>query len=216
MDPGFSAFNSSGALKVSNNVAVATTVAGLGAGQDGKIGLIRAGSTPFEFVQVMYDSTYGKWVSPQIFVGHSQYYNVTWDTHTTTSYTYPPASLGTDVQPIGWVPGWRDYDGAGLLPQGRVAGSIRTNTSSGQTGYVCPAFQAADLGDTSWTANGFVSAAEYSKASMDSNFGYAFATAWGQIAGGYTLKDSLIVCHGAKVSANSMYVVSRVFLRWVG
>lgn len=43
----------------------ATTVAGLGAGSDGKIGRIRAGSTPFDFVEVVYDSTYAKWVSDE-------------------------------------------------------------------------------------------------------------------------------------------------------
>src|SRR3990167_6523753 len=45
---------------------VATTVAGLGTATDGKIGLIRAGSTPFDFVQVIYDATYAKWVSPVV------------------------------------------------------------------------------------------------------------------------------------------------------
>src|SRR3990167_8865604 len=47
---------------------VATTVAGLGTATDGKIGLIRAGSTPFDFVQVIYDATYAKWVSAPFFI----------------------------------------------------------------------------------------------------------------------------------------------------
>jgi hypothetical protein len=47
---------------------VATTVAGLGAGVDGKIGLLRVGASPYNFFQVHYDATYGKWVSD--FVGH--------------------------------------------------------------------------------------------------------------------------------------------------
>lgn len=42
---------------------VATTVAGLGTAADGAFGMIRAGSTPYAFVKLVYDATYTKWVS---------------------------------------------------------------------------------------------------------------------------------------------------------
>lgn len=45
-------------------VIVATTVAGLGAGVDGKQGRLRLAGTPYEFIDLIYDATYNKWVSP--------------------------------------------------------------------------------------------------------------------------------------------------------
>lgn len=45
--------------------AEATTVAGLGTPSDGAIGRIRAGSSPYDFLTVIYDSTYGHWVSEE-------------------------------------------------------------------------------------------------------------------------------------------------------
>ncbi len=44
-------------------IVVATTVAGLGTGTDGLVGWLRLGSSPYEFVKLIYDATYGKWVS---------------------------------------------------------------------------------------------------------------------------------------------------------
>ncbi len=44
-------------------VLVATSIGGLGTGADGMIGWLRLGSSPYEFVKVIYDGTYGKWVT---------------------------------------------------------------------------------------------------------------------------------------------------------
>lgn len=54
---------------VTSGATVATTVAGLGATADGKQGLIRTGTTPFDFVAVTYDATYAKWVSAEQVIG---------------------------------------------------------------------------------------------------------------------------------------------------
>lgn len=42
---------------------VATSKAGLGTGWDGKNGVLRLGSTPYQFIYVTWDATYGKWIS---------------------------------------------------------------------------------------------------------------------------------------------------------
>ncbi len=42
---------------------VATTIAGLGTPANGDVGWLRLGSSPYEFVKVIYDGTYGKWVT---------------------------------------------------------------------------------------------------------------------------------------------------------
>lgn len=47
----------------SGSATTATTVAGLGTGTDGKVGRLRLGSSPYDFISLVYDATYGKWVS---------------------------------------------------------------------------------------------------------------------------------------------------------
>lgn len=44
-------------------VRIATTVAGLGTAAGGAMGMLRLGSTPYVYLPVIYDATYGKWVS---------------------------------------------------------------------------------------------------------------------------------------------------------
>jgi hypothetical protein len=48
---------------------VATTVAGLGTTFAGALGLLRLGASPFEFIALTYDATYGHWVSPVFDLG---------------------------------------------------------------------------------------------------------------------------------------------------
>jgi hypothetical protein len=44
---------------------VATTVAGLGVGIDGKVGLLRIGPSPYDYLSVVYDATAAKWIGPE-------------------------------------------------------------------------------------------------------------------------------------------------------
>lgn len=59
------------AAAASSGATVATTVAGLGAGSTGDLGLLRLGTTPYDFLPLIYDSTYAKWVSPVFTVAAS-------------------------------------------------------------------------------------------------------------------------------------------------
>jgi hypothetical protein len=45
---------------------VATTIAGLGTGTAGRVGFLRLGTSPYDFLSLVYDATYAKWVS-QVF-----------------------------------------------------------------------------------------------------------------------------------------------------
>lgn len=53
-------------LAVNSPAVVATTIAGLGAGRAGKLGLIRAGD---QFLRVVYSASLGKWVSAPMQLG---------------------------------------------------------------------------------------------------------------------------------------------------
>jgi hypothetical protein len=46
---------------------IATTISGLSTAEDGFRARLRVGSSPYEFVDLVYDGTYGKWVSPPTF-----------------------------------------------------------------------------------------------------------------------------------------------------
>lgn len=46
-----------------HDIVIATSIAGLGTAYDGKRGRLRLGSSPYQFIDLVYDSTYAKWVS---------------------------------------------------------------------------------------------------------------------------------------------------------
>lgn len=118
----------------SSPVVVATSVAGLGTTRDGKIGLIRAGSTPFWFQAVIYDATYGKWVSAaEVVIDAMQ----TIGAATTTSYTdlaLSYISFPTSIRGI--IPAFKALYDAGLRPQFRLDLSV-----SGDPGKVSIALE---------------------------------------------------------------------------
>jgi len=120
----------------SNNITVATTVAGLGAGAGGKVGRLRIGSSPYEFVDLVYDSTYSKWVSAPV------RQLVTAASINTASATY----VGSASENPLWLPNYKALYDAGLRPQLRWFGTIRNNGGSLGTGGL-RIYDAAD-GDT--------------------------------------------------------------------
>lgn len=52
-----------------HDIVIATTVAGLGTAYDGKRGRLRLGSSPYQFIDLIYSSTYGNWVSEEKTLG---------------------------------------------------------------------------------------------------------------------------------------------------
>ena len=111
---------------------VATTVGGLTTG-NGNAGFLRTGSSPFDFLPVIYDSTYGHWVS-EVFMG------LTADATggNTASNTYVGTASSFQHGPA-WPQG--NYINAGLTLQLRVLALGFTNgTATGSlsatiTGY---------------------------------------------------------------------------------
>lgn len=83
-----------------------TVIGDLGVGSDGKVAQLRIGASPYEFLQLIYDATYGHWVSgAQLLVQRDEEINVN-----STSY------VDTLQQPA-LVAHWSDLRGAGLTPQ---------------------------------------------------------------------------------------------------
>ncbi len=114
---------------------VATTVAGLGTGVDGVIGLIRAGASPYDFVNVVYDATYGKWVGPP---GLSAVTSGTAQTRTGAT-TYG----GVTDSFIAYMP-YKVFQTAGLIDQWRLICLL--NCSGGATGSAAITLQGFNAG----------------------------------------------------------------------
>jgi hypothetical protein len=97
-------------------ILTSTTISGLGTATDGKIGMLRVGSTPYEFITVVYDATYAKWVSPE------------------QAMTKGAMSRQDNVQRLlynaqtdpGFGLPWTNKNTAGLSPQSRACGHFAT------------------------------------------------------------------------------------------
>lgn len=108
------------------SASTSTTVGGLAnSPSDGDIAWIRGGSSPFNFVGLVYDGTYGKWVSINNWFLSSK--DATPLTTTSTTYAAPStANVQRSLTP------WAVYDTAGLswqfrmIVQGHIAGGGAT------------------------------------------------------------------------------------------
>lgn len=108
----------SGGGKTAASVSALNTAYG-GTPPDGAVGLLRMGTTPFDFILLIYDATYGKWVSDswQLISGQTGNQNV-------TAY----ATFGNQTT----IP-WRNYQAAGLTPQFRITGQVHVNSGTETT-----------------------------------------------------------------------------------
>jgi len=194
---------------------VATTIGGLGTAVDGKVGLLRLGSTPFTFVTVHYDATYGKWVTEG-----EQAYCLTSSSEQALSgnTTFVDAKVsGTSnfSNPLAW----RVRDTAGLLPQVRLIGAGRVTAGTGT-------WQASYLGlDTGATATATAVGCTASAVTSTSTGGVVLDSGWAAIPGGYTVKDWFSASLQTKNSgANATWcmafsgfgIIMGVKVRWVG
>lgn len=199
-----------------SGMTVATTIGGLGTAINGKMGRLRLGSTPYTFVMVVYDSTYAKWISEP-----SLSLVATHGTTSTTSATYVDVidPFNTGLLPGFVIPGWRDYDAGGLLPQSKWSAAF-TNTTSTGNGSMTPSFGGYDDGST-WTGTVVVTVASATGEAVQNcavtGQPYLRGTVgWAQIAGGYTLRDNLLAGYRLKTAAGNISVKALGAVRWVG
>jgi len=185
---------------------VATTVAGLGTATGGKIGLIRAGSTPFDFVQVIYDATYAKWVSAPC-VGASALWvgtlaaPATW---TTLESANAQVCFGR------WFP-WAVLDTGGLVPQFRVSGTVQQNTSG--AGHLRPSHFGVNAAGVRSAVVG-VTAVDLSSAASTERM---LDSGWVALTAGYTVYDFIMPIMEAQGNGgNAVTIRATQMIRWVG
>lgn len=117
----------------SGTATIATTVAGLGTAADGKQGVLRVGSSAYDFLGVVYDSTYSKWVSPSriIFSGGNTPGDAT--SNNMADY-YMWNATNTNVVVAGaTVPAYKDLYNAGMRLQVRTRGMFQGTSNASLT-----------------------------------------------------------------------------------
>lgn len=124
-----------GTLNAGTDVSVyiapsATTITALNANYggtpvDGAIGRIRAGSSPYDFVDLRYDSTYAKWYSRTFLISQVGGYG---NTSTGTNITYNLITSSTTTL----IP-WSNLDTAGLKIEGRIAAFLKSSSGANTT-----------------------------------------------------------------------------------
>jgi hypothetical protein len=112
-------------------IVVATSVAGLGATYGGKRGVLRVGAAPYQFINVIFDSTYGKWVSAE---------DIVWSSAWNAGDNNAPGQIGamkimfTGASTEYFVTAltrYREASAAGLSLQFRAVGFATLVSSSG-------------------------------------------------------------------------------------
>jgi hypothetical protein len=127
--------------QVIGNYTTAESISDAGEAAHGRTVAIRAGSSPYEFIQMTYDGTYGKWVSSQIW----SIVEETSGNWTDASWTLAPAFV-----PI-FIPNFKALYDAGLRPQVFVSSKLRISSGAG-TAEVRGRFYEVSDGDTAENA----------------------------------------------------------------
>ena len=192
---------------------------------DGRTFRLRAGSSPYSFLDLVYDSTYGKWVSHSWFFDQrrleaSGTYLATTASNTGALMSPIYAYWGSQVGPS--IPGWRDLDTAGLVPQVRWTATVNTNVG-GTTAYLRAGFAGRDFGDASGSGDPAYVADGAGTWKDTAAAGGTIKTIgdnqWVQIPGGYTVKDMFLpVMYGKRGNTGGETVQLQGFtfeLRWV-
>lgn len=186
--------------QVVGNFVVASTVDGLGAPVHGRTGMVRVGSTPYDFFMLTYDEVYGKWMS-SFFLGAVQAVVATTNS---TSLTQPDG-ISLVVVP------YSSFLDAGLKPQVRMGTVLTSSHASGVT-TAQMAFETYDDADT------LGSGTNSSWSLSSTGTGYVFKESGWQDIPSLTTRTFLIAAVKFK-SNNASYgagiVGTAIWLRWV-
>lgn len=186
--------------QISGNFLSATATTSLGGDINGRTGLVRSGSSPYDFFQMTYDGVYGKWISnpvPLVAIQSNSSPN-------TTSTSFVTIANTT----ISLFP-WRAFDTAALTPQFRVMAIMLI--TGGATASICAGIQSIDIGGA---ANAVVN---QTAATTTSGSAVGVDTNWVAISG-VTLADLIFAFVNFKTSSGAQTVTVvgvTLLLRWV-
>ncbi len=176
-----------------------------GSPMDGDTLLVRAGSSPFDFMLMVYDATYGKWVSEEFTATTKTQPAVS--TTSTAYVTVTAAALTRSPWP------WKTGNTAGLTLQVRVAGLLQI-ASGAATASVAVQVLSFDTGGTAATDGTQFAAATHTG---DTN-STGVDSGWTALPGGLTPRDFIIFDLQTKTSSGAATASLRecnVLARWV-
>lgn len=156
-----------------NAARVATTVGGLGTAADGAFGVVRTGTTPYDFMPLVYDATYTKWVSPQIVaIGGAAHgasgSSATWEDTLSNAgnalipyKTFTDAGLTLQVRVLGVITG-----GGATIDLGARLLGYNVDAAVSQTGADTAMATTTGTGvlkQSGWTTPGAITATDYAQ-----------------------------------------------------
>lgn len=185
-------------------VVVASSIAGLGSLRAGKAGLLRVGSTPFDYIALVYDATLGKWVSDVVLSLDQQ------DTTTETGTGYGTAPTAEWPQVV--IPNFKAIYDAGLRPQFWM-GAFLKGSAGGVNVFLLPGLFSFNSGDTSRTSLD-VTAPELSPSGITTQTWKAIG--WTTAAFTAPTKSHVYLIARTKVSSGTgTYDNGSIRMRWV-
>ena len=114
---------------VNNSSVQVVTAIGDATAFDGAQARVRAGSSPYQFVDLTYDSTYGKWVSAPVQVFGAPHFNFSWNNVSgSVAVQHHTGFIGVDCDAI--------YDDGGLRPQFMGGWTMSTSVSGSNVSAV--------------------------------------------------------------------------------
>lgn len=182
---------------------VGATIAALGTPIDGKVGRLRLGTTPYDFVDVIYDAVYGKWVSAD---------QTVWSAQQASTFAIPTDGSTYEIGAFS-LP-YKVYTDAGLAPQIRILGH-GNNSYGGLSNTINYAVEHADAGVNSASIAAGVGGAPAAQAPTTQGFD----TGWVGFTAPGTPKALLIgrinFATINSATADHAFVYGSALLRWV-
>ncbi|MBI1952195.1 hypothetical protein HYS42_00535, partial [Candidatus Saccharibacteria bacterium] len=178
---------------------------------DGRTFRLRVGSSPYEFIDLVYDATYAKWVSEN---------SLLFGTIGTSGGggDYDTLSVGNSDYTVRGTPvAYKNLYNAGLRLQIRQYGMFQSSVAATYTTTYNVDLQDAPNFNSSGTravlSSGFVSA---SIGGLSNNTWYGRDSTWSQVAVDGTSRDQLTVTwRWSSAGTQTMYANARVETRWV-
>ncbi|MEK7201130.1 MAG: hypothetical protein AAB737_00655, partial [Patescibacteria group bacterium] len=119
-----------GAVGGTGGATVATTVSGCGTASAGAVCLLRIGSSPYEFVTLTYDTTYGKWVSQPTKLFGSDITGANGNVASGQGYLNWSSGGDQTIEIGSWAIDWKKYLDAGLSLQLKQVGRSQITNAS--------------------------------------------------------------------------------------
>ena len=177
---------------------------------DGAQAMVRAGSSPYQFVNLTYDSTYGKWVSPPVKVFSQERKDIQWtNVYGSVQHQHHGGFIGFDCDAI--------YDDGGLRPQFMGGYTISYSVAAPQVSAVGFELFESNHNDTGVPPHSSISSTfMYGEANNhltwhEKQFDWVQVTPTGTTDNGWTIRLMTKV-----TSAGTGYLWGAgVFMRWV-